>query len=152
MEDFKMKFTRILALALACVMLALSMASCGGSAVTNVILKISVPSEENPEQSTDYFADGTIDLEVPGENPTVIDVLRVTEEPYDMVYDIEENANGRSSVKAIDDYATYTDEETGIYYAWHFTINGEIPDGHAGSVTVAEGDVIEYIFAPVEAE
>ncbi len=147
-----MKFTRILALALVGVMLALSMVSCGGSDVTNVKLKISVPSEDDPTKTTDFFADGTIDVEVPGKNPTVVDVLRVTEGDYDIVYDIEESENGRTTLKGVDDYKTYTDEETGLYYAWHFTINGEIPEGHAGALTVAEGDVIEYIFEQVDTE
>ena len=145
-----MKFTRILAFALVGIMIVLSMASCGGSAVTNVKLKISIPSDEDSMQSTVYM-DAT-DIEVPSEAPTVVDVLNVAKDPCKLEYNIEENANGRTTVKGIDTYEAYTDEQTGLYYAWHFTINGEIPDGHAGAVTVAEGDVIEYIFAPVITE
>lgn len=148
-----MKITRILALALVGVMLALSMVSCGGdsSDVTNVKLKMTVPSEDDPTKTTDIFADGTIELEIPGKEPTVIDVLKIAEEEYEVDFDIEEGAsdNERSSLKAVDEYKTYTDEETGYRYAWNFLINGEEVNFHAGKATVAEGDTIEYIYEVV---
>ena len=148
-----MKFTCIFALALVGFMLALSMVSCGGdsSDVTKVKLKMTVLPEDDPTTTTDIFADGTIELAIPGKDPTVIDVLKIAEEEYEVEFEIEESdsENGRSSLKAVNDYNTYTDEETGYRYAWYFLINGEEANYHAGKATVAEGDTIEYIYEVV---
>ncbi|MBQ2765789.1 MAG: hypothetical protein IJF48_02225 [Clostridia bacterium] len=135
-----MKFTRILTLALAVAMLALTMASCGGAATTAVTLKITVPSEADASVN-EQIVDAKI--EVTGKNPTVLDVIAIASERCDFQYTT--NSSG-TSVEEFAGYPRYTDEATGINYSWYFTINGEEPSGSAADNVVAADDVIEYIY------
>ena len=139
-----MKFTRILALMLAGVMLALCMASCGGSAETVVSFKVTI------KENGDFLAD-VASLKIPLKDPTVLDALKTASELCSFTYDLND---GETSVDAMMNedgkYERCTDEETGLNYAWYFTINGEEPSGAASENVISDGDVVEYIYEAFE--
>ena len=130
-----MKFTRILALVLVGVMLALSMASCGGASTTSVTFKVTI--KETGEQIADVV------VEVPGKEPTILDAIALASERCEFTYELN---NSGTSVESIGDYAMIYDEETGYHYSWYFTLNGAEPESSASITVLSQDDVIEYIY------
>ena len=135
-----MKLTRVLALIVAGVILACTLASCGAAApITKVTLKIY--GDE---------ADGILletEVEVQDEAPTVLMAFTegciVNEVAYTLT-------SAEDSVQDIEDYKEYTDEEGNIHF-WTYYINGEAPTGgRANTIAIKEGDVIEYKFEIAE--
>ncbi len=131
-----MKFTRILALALAAIMAVFCFASCGVETI-NVNLKINCGDPEFPV---------ILDVKVPlkSKDPTVLQAFVegciINEMDYTLTEDEE-------SVKDIDVYKDYVDTETNTTYYWYYTINGAEPtSGRAADNTVADGDTIEFIY------
>lgn len=138
-----MKFTRVLALAIAVIMAALCFVSCGAQTI-NVNLKIDCGDADVPV---------ILDVKVPmkSNDPTVLQTFIEGCLLNEMAYTLTANEN---SVKSIDVYDDYTDEE-GVSYFWTFTVNGEELPGFATDIVVADGDTIEYTytsFSPDEEE
>ncbi len=135
-----MKFTRVLALIVAGVILACTFASCGAAApITKVTLKIIGDDPTDPILETE--------VEVQDEAPTVlmafVEGCIVNEVAYTLT-DTED------SVLDIEEYKEYTDEEGNIHF-WTYYINGETPQGgRANTIAIKEGDVIEYKFEIAE--
>ncbi len=133
-----MKFTRVLALALAAVCVMLTFASCGSVTAPEitVTLKIIADDPENPILNTE--------VKVQDENPTVLLAFReaciVNEIDYELT-------NDESSVRDIKEYKDYTESDTGIVHYWMYYINDVEPtSGKANANTIADGDVITYSY------
>ena len=132
-----MKLSRILAIALAGIMLVLALASCGAEPIE---VTVKVTPDINDSSST--IIDMPVTLTVA--NPTVLDAFieACTVAEYEYTLD-----NAAQSVVDIDVYKDYTDAETNTTYYWYYTINGVEPtSGKASENAVANGDVVEYIY------
>ena len=135
-----MKLTRILALALAFVMFALCAASCGEPKVkVNVTIKIIADNPDEPILETPITVEST--------NPTVLEAVRealiVNEIPYNLTDD-------ESSILDIQDYKdlSATQSGDGLVYYWMYYLNDVEPTtGKANTNTIAEGDVITYVYS-----
>lgn len=133
-----MKFSRILALALAAVMAVMCLASCGAAAPTiNVTLKIS------PNQDPDFPTILEVNVPIKSENPTVLEAFIEGCIVNQMDYTLTDDELG---VLDIDEYPD-TITEDGVSYYWIFTLNGVEPSaGRAADIAINDGDVIEYIY------
>ncbi len=132
-----MKLSRVLAIAMAGIMLVLTLASCGAEPIE---VTVKVTPDINDANST--IVDMSVSLNMA--NPTVLDALieACTAAEYEYTLD-----NAAQSVVDIDVYKDYTDSETNTTYYWYYTINGEEPtSGKAAENAVADGDVVEYIY------
>lgn len=144
-----MKFTRILALALASLCVLFVCASCGDvtAQTISVTVKIVADDPEEPILNT------TFDLQ--SSNPTVLEAFIEACIVNEIDYNLTENED---SVLDIEEYVDYTDKETGIVYYWMYYINDVEPaagSGKANVNAVADGDVITYTytsFDPAEAK
>ena len=135
-----MKLTRILALAIAFVMLALCAASCGEPKVTvNVTVKIIADNPDEPILDTPITIEST--------NPTVLEAVREALIVNEIAYNLTEDG---SSILDIQDYKdlSATQSGDGLVYYWMYYLNDVEPtSGKAVSNTIAEGDVITYVYS-----
>ncbi len=134
-----MKISRILALALAGIMLIFTLASCSAAAQPITVTVKITPDVNDPDSTILDMA-----VELQSNNPTVLDAFieGCTIAEFDFTLD----AAGESVVD-IDEYKDYTDAETNTTYYWYYTVNGVEPEsGKAYDNAVADGDVIEYIY------
>ena len=141
---------KIFALALALVMLTMTVVSCGGS-VEKVTVNCTVSVVVDGETKF-----GPFDLPVTGdvENPPTV-LQAVTEALQFNEVNIEVDSNNRISNITLDgtDYKSYADD-TNIY-GWIYLANGIEPEtGTMAANLVNEGDVIEvqYIVTPINPE
>ncbi len=133
-----MKFSRILALAVAAVMLVLTFASCNATAPTiNVTLKIT------PNVDPEFPTILEVNVPIKSENPTVLEAFIEGCVVNQIDYTLTDDELG---VLDIDEYPdTITDD--GVSHYWIFTLNGTEPEaGRASDIAIKDGDVIEYIY------
>ena len=141
---------KIFALALALVMLTMTVVSCGGS-VEKVTVNCTVSVVVDGETKF-----GPFDLPVTGDVENLPTVLQaVTEALQFNEVNVEVDSNNRISVITLDgtDYKAYADD-TNIY-GWIYLANGIEPETGTMAVnTVNEGDVIEvhYLVTPLNPE
>ncbi len=134
-----MKMRRVFCAALAALMTVLTFASCTATAPTiNVTLKIS------PNVDPDFPTILEVNVPLKSTDPTVLEAFiegcMVNSIDYTLTDD-------EKSVVDIDQYPDYVDTETGTNYYWIYTVNGVEPGaGRAADASVADGDVIEYIY------
>ncbi len=132
-----MKLSRVLAIAMAGIMLVLALASCGAEPIT---VTVKVTPDINDSDSTILDMSVTLNMS----NPTVLDAFIEGCTIAEYEYTLDDAAQ---SVVDIDVYKDYTDSETNTTYYWYYTINGTEPtSGKASENVVADGDVVEYIY------
>ncbi len=140
-----MKTMRIFAAMLAGIMLVLTLASCGAAAPTvNVTLKIT------PNVDPEFPTILEVNVPLKSEAPTVLDAFIEGCVANSIDYTLTDD---EMSVVDIDEYLDHKDEATGDNYYWIYTVNGVEPTaGRACDITVADGDVVEYIYIVEAAE
>ena len=135
-----MKLTRILALAIAFVMLALCAASCGEPKIkVNVTVKIIADNPDEPILDTPITIEST--------NPTVLEAVREALIVNEIAYNLTEDG---SSILDVQDYKdlSATQSGDGLVYYWMYYLNDVEPtSGKAASNPIAEGDVITYVYS-----
>ncbi len=130
---------KILTLALAVVLVAISVISCGPK-VEPITVALSFKA------GNDLVFTGDILIEA--ENPSVVDLVNEAVIYYGV--DAEISEDGRS-VKKVSYY--YNTDIDGLAYYWQYTINGVAPEtGTANTNYVKDGDKVEYTFVIVDPE
>ncbi len=133
-----MKFTRVLALALAAVCVLLTFASCGNVTAPKINVTVKIIGDDPEEPILDTV------VEVQDAAPTVLMAFREACELNEIAYDLTE---GEDSVLNIKDFKDYTEKETGIAHYWMYYINDVEPtSGKANVNAIADGDVITYMY------
>lgn len=133
-----MKFTRVLALALAAICVVFACASCGdvNAPIINVTVKIIADDAEDPILDTTF--------ELQSSNPTVLEAVVEACITNEIEYNLSETED---SILDIKDYKDYTEKDTGIAHYWMYYINDVDPtSGKANVNAVADGDVITYTY------
>ncbi len=137
-----MKKIRVAALAIALVMLAITMVACNSAEKVSVNCTVTVIcNDEVMLDGYNYTVQGTT------ENPPTI--LQAVLEACQTVEIPCESDDSGLSVQSFSfdgtEYANGSDEEN--IYRWYFTINGAEPkEGRAGNTQVQEGDAICYTY------
>ena len=133
-----MKFTRVLALALAAVCVLLTFASCGNVTAPKINVTVKIIGDDPEEPILDTV------VEVQDAAPTVLMAFREACELNEIPYDLTE---GEDSVLNVKDFKDYTETETGIAHYWMYYINDVEPtSGKANVNAIADGDVITYMY------
>lgn len=133
-----MKFTRVLALALAAVCVLLTFASCGNVTAPKINVTVKIIGDDPEEPILDTV------VEVQDAAPTVLMAFREACELNEIAYDLTE---GEDSVLNVKDFKDYTEKETGIAHYWMYYINDVEPtSGKANVNAIADGDVITYMY------
>lgn len=133
-----MNFKRILAIVLVSVMAVFCFASCGKE-VPEITVQLKINCND-----PDFPVILDIPVTIKKEAPSVLDIFTTGCDGAEMAYVLDDEGK---SVVDIDVYKDYTDAETNTTYYWYYTINGkEASSGKAADNTVADGDVIEYIY------
>ena len=133
-----MKFTRVLALALAAVCVLLTFASCGNVTAPKINVTVKIIGDDPEEPILDTV------VEVQDAAPTVLMAFREACERNEIPYDLTE---GEDSVLNVKDFKDYTENETGIAHYWMYYINDVEPtSGKANVNAIADGDVITYMY------
>ena len=133
-----MKFTRVLALALAAVCVLLTFASCGNVTAPKINVTVKIIGDDPEEPILDTV------VEVQDAAPTVLMAFREACELNEIPYDLTE---GEDSVLNVKDFKDYTENETGIAHYWMYYINDVEPtSGKANVNAIADGDVITYMY------
>ena len=133
-----MKFTRVLALALAAVCVLLAFAYCGNVTAPKINVTVKIIGDDPEEPILDTV------VEVQDAAPTVLMAFREACELNEIAYDLTE---GEDSVLNIKDFKDYTEKETGIAHYWMYYINDVEPtSGKANVNAIADGDVITYMY------
>lgn len=130
-----MKRMARIAVMLLVVMIGAALVSCAGQIVeTKVTLKITAGSDQ-------IFSG---EITVTNESPTVLQIVKEAELLYPGAFTVKYDEDD-TQVEKINQY--YNTEIDGKIYLWEYKINGEFPEtGKASTNTVANGDVIEYVF------
>lgn len=144
-----MKKIRIAALAIAMLMLCMTMAACNNSSP-----KVSATFTLSVVNGEEYYVDGyTYTVEgTEAEPPTVLQGVREALQTMDIATEADENNLSLASLTY--DGVTYENYSSdGQYiYAWIYSINGEEATDRAGLTTMQDGWVIEYslLAQPIE--
>ena len=134
-----MKKIKLLALAMAVLMLSACAIGCEKVETVSVEVTVSVIADDNV-----YFGPSKITVEGPADNPpTVLQAAAEALALGGMTYETSEY-----SVMTIGDYA---DKVEGDYtYYWEYLINQEAPkEGRASTIQVQKGDVIVFNYVNV---
>ncbi len=143
---------RLIALVIAVTMLAMCMASCGGSSAEKVAVNCNVSVMLNGEEvfgPVNYTVNGT--TETP---PTVLQAAVEAFTVYEIPHEVDENGLSFKSI-TIDgtEYAKGADDVN--IYTWYYTADGIEPEeGRAGTNLVTEGQTItfHYSVTPIDPE
>ncbi len=138
-----MKFSRVLTLAVAGIMLALCLASCGAVAPEiNVTVKI-VAGEET-------ILDAVVPIQ--SNEPTVLEAFQEACIVNEIDYVLTEDG---ASVLDIEEYKDLSAEASGdgLVYYWMYLLNDQEPkSGKANTNLIADGDVITYQYDSFDPE
>lgn len=138
---------RIIALAMAVMMLAMCMVSCGGGEKVSVNCNISVMID-----GEEVFGPYNLTVQGPAENPPT--VLQATQEAFtvcEIPYEVDENGLSLTSI-TIDGTAYTKGADDVNIYTWYYTADGIEPvEGRAGTNAVLEGQniVFHYSATPI---
>ncbi len=137
-----MKKIRVAALAIALVMLALTLAACSSAEKVSVNCTVTIIC--NDEVMLDNYA---YTVEGTTENPpTILQAVREACQTVEIPCEVDENGLGVESFSF--DGTTYanTNDENNIY-RWYYTVDGIEPEsGRAGNTEIKEGQNICYTY------
>lgn len=144
-----MKKIRITAIAIAMLMLCMTMAACNaGSPKVSATFTLSVVNgDEVYVDGYSYTVEGT-----EAEPPTVLQGVREALQTLDIATEADsENLSLASLTYDGVTYENYSSDGANIY-AWIYSINGEEATGRAGMTTMQDGWNIEYslLVTPIE--
>ena len=133
-----MKKIKLLAMAMAVLMLAAFAVGCNNVEMVSAEVTVSVIAEDNV-----LFA-SKVTVEGPADNPpTVLQAAAEARATGGMTYDTSEH-----TLMTVGDYADKVDGEYTCY--WEYTINGEAPkEGRASTIQVKSGDVIQFTYVKI---
>lgn len=132
----------MIALAMALVMLAMCMVSCGGGEKVSVNCNVSVQID-----GEEVFGPFNLTVQGPAENPpTVLQAAREAFTVCEVPYEVDEAGLSITSI-TIDgtEYAKYNDEVN--IYSWYYLADGVEPEsGRAGTNPAVEGQTYTFIY------
>ncbi len=137
-----MKLTRVFALAIAAVMLALSLASCG-TVAPEITVTVEIYSN-SPEAATEDDLVLNVQQSIQSEAPTVFEAVTEALIVNEIAYVASDDMMSLVDIK---DFKDYTEADTGIAHYWMYYLNDVEPtSGKAGTNAIADGDKITYYY------
>lgn len=137
-----MKKIRVAALAIALVMLALTMAACSGAEKVSVNCTVTVVcNDEVILDNYAYTVQGTTE-----NPPTILQAVIEACQTVEIPCEADENGLAVQSISYDGTvYANGNDEEN--IYRWYYTVDGVEPkEGRAGNTAIQEGQAICYTY------
>ena len=135
-----MKKIRIIALAIAMVMLCMTLAACNSSPKVSVTFTLSIVNgEEVYLDNYSYTVEGT-----EAEPPTVLQAVREACQMVEIATEADEAGLSLGSLTYDGVTIENMSSDGENIYAWVYTVNGEDAPGRAGQTAVQEGWHIEY--------
>ena len=123
---------KVLALTILAILCCFAFASCGGGELLTV--KIMFTAED------ELLGQSYVELE--GETITVLDAINEHCAKTGLSVSLND---AQTSVTKVQTFKEKEDDYS-IYF-WEFTVNGAVPNGRANTVTLKDGDVVEYVYA-----